>query len=296
MKKPLFVFLAFALASVFAFSVGRQSQGSEQPAQSKPQSRTAPAVQPVAMPYTISVSGSTSVNPLMELFVAEYAKVRGNVKFIISATGSGDGIKGVPAGTCEIGMSSRELTPAELGTGIDEHVIAIDGIAVILNNTNPIASLTQAQIKDIYTGAVDRWEQLGVSAQGKTGRIAVVSREPGSGTRGAFEEILKFQDKLVKGAIEFDGTGAIKAEVSRNADAIGYISLGSLDNSIKALSVDGVAATTGNVVSGSYKIARPFILLTKKGVALNAETKTFLDWIMSPDGQNIVKKSWISVR
>jgi len=287
MKKSLFVFIAFVLTAALAFAAGRQAgAGSQQPSQA----------QSAAAPYTIAVGGSTSVNPLMELFVAEYAKVRGNVKFTVSATGSGDGIKGVPAGTCEIGMSSRELTPAEMGTGIDELVIAIDGIAVIINNTNPITSLTQAQIKNIYTGEITSWEQLGASAQGKTGRIAVVSREPGSGTRGAFEEILKFQDKLVRGAIEFDGTGAIKAEVSRNADAIGYISLGSLDNSIKALSVDGIAATTGNVVSGSYKIARPFILLTKKGVPLNAETKAFLDWVMSPAGQNIVKTSWISVR
>jgi len=291
MKKSFFVSMAFVLTAALAFAAGRQAGGgSEQSSQS--QSRVAPA----AVPYTISVGGSTSVNPLMELFVAEYAKVRGNVKFTISATGSGDGIKGVPAGTCEIGMSSRELTPAEMGTGIDELVIAIDGIAVILNKANPITSLTQTQIKNIYTGEITSWEQLGAAALGKTGRIAVVSREPGSGTRGAFEEILKFQDKLVRGAIEFDGTGAIKAEVSRNADAIGYISLGSVDNSIKALSVDGIAASTGNVVSGSYKIARPFILMTKKGVPLNVETKAFLDWIMSSAGQNIVKTSWISVR
>jgi len=294
MKKSLFIFIAFILTAALAFAAGRQAgAGSQQSDQGASQAqRTTPA----ATPYTISVGGSTSVNPLMELFVAEYAKVRGNVKFTVSATGSGDGIKGVPAGTCEIGMSSRELTPAEMGTGIDELVIAIDGIAVIINNANPITSLTQAQIRNIYTGEITSWEQLGAAAQGKTGRIAVVSREPGSGTRGAFEEILKFQDKLVRGAIEFDGTGAIKAEVSRNADAIGYISLGSVDNSIKSLSVDGIAASTGNVVSGSYKIARPFILLTKKGVPLNAETKAFLDWIMSSAGQNIVKTSWISVK
>ena len=245
---------------------------------------------------TITVGGSTSVAPLMELFVAEYQKANSNVKFSISATGSGDGIKGVPAGNCEIGMSSRELSPAEKGTDIQELVVAIDGIAVVLNKGNPVTSLTQAQIKDIYTGAITRWEQLGAAAGGKKGAIAVVSREPGSGTRGAFEEILKFQDKLVKGAVEFDGTGAIKAEVSRNADAIGYISLGSVDTSIKAISVDNIAATTANVVSGSYKIARPFILLTKKSTPLNAQTRAFLDWTLGTTGQNIVKKSWISVK
>ncbi|MDR2110047.1 MAG: phosphate ABC transporter substrate-binding protein [Spirochaetaceae bacterium] len=245
-----------------------------------------------AAAYTVTVAGSTSVNPLMELLTAEYASVRSNVKFNISATGSGDGIKAVPSETAEIGMSSRELTPTEIGTGIDVHLIAIDGIAVIINKGNPVSGLTIDQIRDIYTGAVTTWNQVG----GGNGQIAVVSREPGSGTRGAFEEIVKFQDKLVRGAIEFDGTGAVKAEVSRNVDAIGYISLGSVDESVKALSVNGVAAATANVVNQSYKIARPFLLLTKKGKTLHPETQAFLDWILTPAGQNIVKTSWISVR
>jgi phosphate transport system substrate-binding protein len=249
-----------------------------------------------AAPYTISIGGSTSVNPLMEMLIAEYEKSHSNVKFTVSATGSGDGIKGAAAGTYEIGMSSRELSPAEIGTGLEDLVIAIDGIAVILNNANPIDNLAMEQIKDIYTGKINRWEQLGASASGKTGGIAVISREPGSGTRGAFEELLKFQDQLVKGAIEFDGTGAIKAEVSRNADAIGYISLGSLDSTIKPLNVGDIAPNNTNVVAGTYKIARPFILVTRKGVPLNAETKAFIDWIMGSAGQSIVKKSWIPVK
>jgi phosphate transport system substrate-binding protein len=228
----------------------------------------------------------------MELLTAEYKKQRGNVSFNISATGSGDGIKAVPAETAEIGMSSRELSAAETGSGIDEHLIAIDGIAVIVNSGNPVSGLTLGQIRDIYTGAVTDWSQVG----GRAGRIAVVSREPGSGTRGAFEEIVKFQDKLVLGAIEFDGTGAVKAEISRNADAVGYISLGSLDSTIKALNVDGVAASTANVINNSYKIARPFLLLTKKGRTLNGETTAFLDWILTDAGQAIVKTSWISVK
>jgi phosphate transport system substrate-binding protein len=259
---------------------------------SKDQTGAVQSAAPTPAPYTVTVAGSTSVSPLMELLTAEYAKVRGHVKFNISATGSGDGIKAVPAETAEIGMSSRELTPAEIGTGIDEHLIAIDGIAVIVNAANPVSNLTIDQIRDIYTGAVTDWNQVG----GRAGKIAVVSREPGSGTRGAFEEIVKFQDKLVAGAIEFDGTGAVKAEISRNADAIGYISLGSVDSSVRSLSVAGVAATTANVVNGSYKISRPFLLLTKKGRNLNSETTTFLDWILTDAGQSIVKTSWISVK
>jgi phosphate transport system substrate-binding protein len=251
---------------------------------------------PAAAPYTIAIGGSTSVNPLMEMLIEEYGKAHANVKFTVSATGSGDGIKGAAAGTYEIGMSSRELSPAEIGTGLEDLIIAIDGIAVILNNANPVVNLNMEQIKDIYTGKITRWQDLGASANGKTGGIAVISREPGSGTRGAFEELLRFQDQLVKGAIEFDGTGAIKAEVSRNADAIGYISLGSLDSTVKPLNVGGVAPSNANVVSGSYKIARPFILVTRKGVPLKAETKAFVDWIMASAGQSIVKKSWIPVK
>jgi len=249
-----------------------------------------------AQPHTISVGGSTSVTPLMELFQAEYEKAH-NVKITISGTGSGDGIKGTGEGTYEIGMSSRELTPVEIGTGLEPLVVAIDGIAVILNTGSPISGLTMDQIKDIYTGIITRWEQLGATANGKSGGIAVVSREPGSGTRGAFQELVKFSDSdLVPNAIIFDGTGAIKSAVAGNVDAIGYISLGSVDGSIKALSVDGIVAINDNVKNGSYKIARPFILITKQGVALNPATKAFLDWTLSDDGQTIVKKSWISVK
>ena len=252
--------------------------------------------QPVVQLHTIAVGGSTSVTPLMELFQAEYEKAHNNVKITISGTGSGDGIKGAGEGTYEIGMSSRELTPAEIGTGLDPLVVAIDGIAVIISNNNPIANLTLSQIQDIYTGKVTRWEQLGASANGKTGGIAVVSREPGSGTRGAFQELIKFSDAdMIRNAIIFDGTGAIKAAIASNADAIGYISLGSVDTSIKAVDVDGVAASSNNVKTGAYRIARPFILITKKGVVLNPAVKAFLDWTTSNEGQAIVKRSWISI-
>ena len=120
-----------------------------------------------------------------------------------------------------------------------------------------------------------------------------MSREPGSGTRGAFEELIELKDKLVLGATEFDGTGAIKAEVSRNPDAIGYISLGSTDPSVKAVGVQGAAATTDNVKNGVYPIARPFIILSQK--TIKPETQRFLEWILSSEGQSVVKKNWISV-
>jgi phosphate transport system substrate-binding protein len=241
-------------------------------------------------PYTIEVGGSTSVTPLMELFAEEYQKQRANIKVNINGTGSGDGINN--AGVLyQIGMSSRELTPAEQGKGLKATTIAIDGIAVIMNNSSPINNLSVEQIRDIYTGAVTDWSQI--SGGTKSGRIAVISREEGSGTRGAFEELVGFQGKLVAGANESTSTGAIKASIAQNTEAIGYISLGSVDDSVKAISVGGVAATSANVTNGSYKIARPFIVLT--GSNVHAESTTFINWMLSAEGQAIVRRSYIPV-
>ncbi len=263
------------IASLFA-------GGSKEPAQT--QSGRA------SQSYTIEVSGSTSVTPLMEMLAEDYAKANSGITVNINGTGSSDGIKAANEGTSEAGMSSRTLSPAEKGYGLTELIIAIDGIAVILNNNNPVSNLTIEQIRDIYTGNITDWSQVG----GQAGKIAVVSREPGSGTRGAFEEIVGFIDRMVLGATEFDGTGAIKAEVSKNVDAIGYISLGSVDNSIKTAVVEGIPAATANVVNGSYKIARPFIILYREN-KINSATKQFFNWIMGPQGQAIVSTSWISV-
>jgi len=267
MKIKVFAVLMAFLVSVSAFAGG----GSESSA------------------YTIEVGGSTSVSPLMELFADEYQKTKHGIKVNINGTGSGDGITN--AGVLyQIGMSSRELTPAEQGRGLKETIVAIDGIAVIVNRNNPVSSLTVDQIRDIYTGAITNWSQVG----GASGPIAVISREAGSGTRGAFEEIVRFQGRLLAGAYESTSTGAIKAGINQNPNAIGYISLGSVDDTIKAISVDGVTPETANVLSGAYKIARPFIVLT--GNNLHAESSAFVNWMLSSAGQNIVRRSWIPVR
>jgi len=274
------------IALTGAFAAGTKETGSVQS-----QSAPAPVVPAAPASYTIEVGGSTSVTPLMELLAAEYQKAQPNIKININGTGSGDGINNTGK-LYQIGMSSRELTPAEQGSGLKETIIAIDGIAVIVNKANPVGNLTVEQIRNIYTGAITDWSQ--VSGGSKSGRIAVVSREAGSGTRGAFEELVGFQNKLLAGATESTSTGAIKAGIAQNPDAIGYISLGSVDNTIKAIGVGGVAATNANVVNGSYKIARPFIVLT--GSNVRPESTAFINWMLTSSGQNIVKTSWIPVK
>jgi len=271
MKTKLFAILMGIVVLTGAFAGGDQDSGSS--------------------PYTIEVGGSTSVTPLMELLAEEYQKIKPNIKVNINGTGSGDGINN--AGVLyQIGMSSRELTPAEQGKGLKDTTIAIDGIAVIVNRSNPVTNLTIEQIRNIYTGAITNWSQ--VSGGTFSGRIAVVSREEGSGTRGAFEELVGFQGKLLAGANESTSTGAIKAGIAQNPNAIGYISLGSVDNTIKAVSVGGVAASTANVINGTYKIARPFIVLTGRNVT--KESTAFIEWMLSTAGQAIVRRSWISVK
>jgi len=244
-----------------------------------------------AQPYTIEIGGSTSVTPLMELFKEEYERLNAHIKININGTGSGDGIRN--AGVMyQIGMSSRELTPAEQGQGLNAVTVAIDGIAVIMNKNSPVSNLSMDQIRGIYTGEITNWSQ--VSGGAKSGRIAVISREEGSGTRGAFEELVGFQGKLVAGANESTSTGAIKAGIVQNTEAIGYISLGSVDDTIQAISVGGIAPANDNVKNGSYRIARPFIVLT--GSNVHPESAAFVEWMLSPAGQQIVSRSWITVR
>lgn len=242
-------------------------------------------------PYTIEVSGSTSVSPLMERLGAKYNSLNPEITINVNGTGSSDGIKAANERTSELGMSSRELRPAEKGFGLTEVIIAVDAIAVVVHPSNPVSDLSLEQIKGIYTGAIKDWSEVG----GNAGPIAVVSREPGSGTRGAFEEIVDFKDKLVLGAAEFDGTGGVRASVAGNPNAIGYFSLGSMDPQVKAVKVNGVEATAANVLNGTFKIARPFVVMYHED-KISKEGRKFMDWVMSPEGQKISATSWVPVR
>ena len=199
---------------------------------------------------TIAISGSTSVGPLVELEEEEFEANNQDVTIEINQTGSSSGIKDTISGTTEIGMSSRELTDEE-SKNLKEVTIAVDGIGVVVNKNNPVKNLTLEQIKDIFTGKITNWSEVG----GEDKEIVVVSREEGSGTRTAFQEILNYStEDTVKNAIVNNSTGATKVMVEENDNAIGYMSIGYIDDSIASVNVDGVEATADNVKSGEYKI------------------------------------------
>jgi phosphate transport system substrate-binding protein len=231
----------------------------------------------------LEIIGSTSTQNLVETIADKFIEINPEVKINYQGVGSSKGIKAVKDGTGDIGTSSRELKEEEKEWGLNKYVIAQDGIALVVNPKNQIKELTIEQIIKIFKGEITSWKDLG----GSDKKIIVLSREAGSGTRGAFEELIKIEDQVTKEALIYDGNGPIKAAVASTEDAIGYISFGYIDDSIKTVKVDGIKPTIENVLSGSYPLSRPFIIVTKG----NAEGlgKEFIDYILNKEGQNIVK-------
>ncbi|MGI5859637.1 MAG: phosphate ABC transporter substrate-binding protein [Tepidanaerobacteraceae bacterium] len=238
---------------------------------------------------SIQIAGSTSVQPLSEELAMEFTSKYPNVKINVAGGGSGAGIKAAREGTADIGASSRELKPEE--KSVKEIVIAKDGIAVVVNPANPISDLTMEQIKSVFSGEVTNWKDLG----GNGALITVVIREDGSGTRGAFEEIVLGKDvKFTDKAIIQNSTGALRTTVAGTPDAIGFVSLGALNDEVKALKVDGVDISKENVLSNSYKVARPFVYMTKEEPT--GLVKSYIDFILSTEGQEIVGRDFIPVK
>lgn len=240
----------------------------------------------------IQVVGSTSVEPLITGLADQFSNENGNIQVQIQAPGSSGGITAVNDGSADIGMSSRELKGEELEYGLTEYTLALDGIAVIVNKENTATELTSEQIGQIYTGEITNWSEVG----GPDEEILLVIREAGSGTRDAFEEILGLEEVDESRGIIADSTNAVSQNVSGKTNAIGYVSLGSLDlDSVNAVKVDGADCTAENVVNGSYSISRPFLLLTKGEVP--AHVQSFLDYVLSDDVQSyITEEGFISAK
>lgn len=234
---------------------------------------------------TITMAGSTSMekiaNASAEYFMEKYPDVTVTAEF----TGSGAGIEAVTAGTVDIGNSSRKLKETEVSKGVVENVVAIDGIAVILDPTNKVVSLTKDQLTQIYTGVVKNWSEVG----GENQPIVVIGREAGSGTRDAFEELLEVKDAC-KYSNEINSSGGVLAKVASTKGAIGYVSLDVADSSVIAASIDTVAPTEENIKAGSYLLSRPFIMATKGAVEEQTElVQAFLNYMLSAEGQEVVK-------
>lgn len=234
---------------------------------------------------SISLSGSTSMEKVCEALAETFMEEYKDTTVTVEYTGSGAGIESVTNGMCDIGNSSRNLKDSEKEKGVVENIIAIDGIAVIVNPASEVENLTKDELIKIYTGEIKNWKELG----GKDENIVVLGREAGSGTRSAFEELLKIQDLCVY-AGEIDSTGGVKAKVASTEGTIGYVSLDVVDDTVKALKLDGVEATEANIKAGSYLLSRPFVMATKGDIANQNElVKTWFDYINSPKGQEVIK-------
>ena len=242
--------------------------------------------QPAALTGTVSTDGSTSmekvIGALSESFMAQNSGVTVNY----NPTGSGSGITAVQEGTCDIGLSSRALKDEEKSAGLKETVLAYDGIAIIVHPDNPVSDLSVEQLAKLYTGEITNWKDVG----GNDAEVVLIGREAASGTRDGFESITGTKDKC-QYRQELTSTGDVITAVSQNPDAIGYASLASVKDSVKALNVDGVTPSEATIKDGSYKAQRPFVLVTMEGKELSPAAQAFFDYAISSDAASIIAKA-----
>ena len=239
-----------------------------------------------AVTGTVSTDGSTSMEKVIGALGESFMAANEGVEFTYNPTGSGAGITAAQEGRCDIGLSSRALKDEEKAGGLKETVLAYDGIAIIVNPENPVNDLTLDQIAKLYTGEITNWKDVG----GNDAEVVLIGREAASGTRDGFESITGTKDKC-QYRQELTSTGDVITAVSQNPDAIGYASLASIKDSIKALNVDGVTPSEATVKDGSYKVQRPFVLVTVEGKELTPVAQKFFDYITSPDAAAIIAKA-----
>ena len=239
-----------------------------------------------AVSGTVSTDGSTSMEKVIGALSESYMAANKDVTVNYNPTGSGAGITAVQEGTCDIGLSSRALKDEEKAAGLQETVLAYDGIAIIVHPDNLVSDLTLEQIAQLYTGEITNWKDVG----GNDAQVVLIGREAASGTRDGFESITGTKDKC-QYRQELTSTGDVITAVSQNPDAIGYASLASIKDSVKALNVDGVTPSEASVKDGSYKVQRPFVLVTVEGKALSSAAQSFFDYATSADAADIIAKA-----
>ena len=279
------------LVLVMALSMAACGQKDAAAPTSAPAETTAPAATsapaettaPAKLSGTVSTDGSTSMEKVIGALGEAFMEANPDVTFTYNPTGSGTGIQAVAEGRCDIGLSSRALKEDEKASGLVETILSYDGIAIIVNPENPVNDLTLTQIADIYTGKITNWSEVG----GSDAEIVLIGREAGSGTRSGFEEIVDVKDACLYRQ-ELSSTGDVIATVAQNPGAIGYASLASVKDTVKAVQVEGVTPSEDTVKDGSYAIQRPFVLVTKEGVTLSEAAQAFFDYATSPDAAPVI--------
>ena len=235
---------------------------------------------------SVATDGSTSMKSVIGALGESFQNANSGVTFTYNPTGSGSGIQAVSEGRCDIGLASRGLKDDEKSSGLTETVLAYDGIAVVVSPENPVSDLTIEQIADIYTGKITNWSEVG----GNDAEIVLIGREAGSGTRDGFESITGTEEAC-QYRQELTSTGDVIATVSQNPNAIGYASLSAVKDTVKALSVGGVAPSEDTVKDGSYLIQRPFVLVTRDGVTLSPAAQAFFDYATSAEAAPIIAQA-----
>lgn len=235
---------------------------------------------------TISLAGSTSMEKLCEAMSESFMADNQGITVTVEYVGSGAGIESLSKGSVDIGNSSRNLKPEELSNGCVENVVALDGIAVIVDKNNGVTDISSENLKKLYTGEIKNWKELG----GADEAVVVIGREAGSGTRDAFEELLELKDKCDY-AQQLDSTGAVFAKVASTPGSIGYVSLDVVDDSVVSVSIDSVEANEQNILAGKYLLSRPFVMATKGDVSSQNElVQKWFEYVNSEKGKEIIKK------
>ena len=289
MKKVISIALIAMLVVAMAGCSQSQPAPTAAPAETAAQTTAAPQTEaPAALSGTVATDGSTSMEKVIGALGEAFMEANSGVNFTYNPTGSGSGITAVSEGRCDIGLSSRALKDSEVASGLVGTVLAYDGIAVIVNPANTVEDLDTETIARIYTGEITNWSEVG----GADAEIVLVGREAGSGTRSGFEELTETVDKC-KYRQELTSTGDVITAVAQNPDAIGYASLASVKDSVKALKVAGVTPTEETVKDGTYLIQRPFVLVTKEGVALSPVAQAFFDYATKGQANDIITASGV---